>query len=56
MNTHDQTDEQLLENFAKGHHAALEDLAHRYESLMLGLAQGLLGQDRSLACDAVQDA
>lgn len=56
MNTHDQTDEQLLEDFARGNHAALGDLAHRYESLMLGLAQGLLGQDRSLACDAVQDA
>lgn len=56
MNTHDQTDEQLLEDFARGNHAALGDLAHRYESLMLGLACGLLGQDRSLACDAVQDA
>lgn len=56
MNTHDQTDEQLLEDFARGNHAALGDLAHRYESSMLGLACGLLGQDQSLACDAVQDA
>ena len=56
MNTHDQTDEQLLDDFVKGHHASLGDLAHRYEPLMLGLACGLLGQDQSLACDAVQDA
>ncbi len=56
MNTHDQTDERLLEDFARGNHAALGDLAHRYESKMLGLACGLLGQDQSLACDAVQDA
>ncbi|MCC6909172.1 MAG: RNA polymerase sigma factor [Phycisphaerales bacterium] len=56
MNTQDQTDEQLLGDFAEGNHAALGDLAHRYESMMLGLACGLLGQDRSLACDAVQDA
>lgn len=56
MSNHDQPDEQLLEDFASGNNAALGDLAHRYEALMLGLACGLLGQDRSLACDAVQDA
>jgi RNA polymerase sigma-70 factor, ECF subfamily len=56
MNSNDQTDERLLEDFAKGNHAALGELAHRYEPLMLGLACGMLGRDQSLACDAVQDA
>ncbi len=56
MSTNDQTDERLLKDFADGNRAALGELAHRYESMMLGLACGLLGQDQSLACDAVQDA
>lgn len=55
MNSTDASDEQLLEAFARGDHAALGELALRYEPPLLGLACGLLGRDRSLACDAVQE-
>jgi len=56
MNSTDASDEQLLEAFARGDDNALGELALRYEPPLLGLACGLLGRDRSLACDAVQEA
>ena len=49
------TDEQLLAALTRGEPEALGALAQRYERSMLGLALGLLGGDRSLAMDAVQD-
>ena len=49
------TDEDLLANFLAGERAALQELAVRYESRLLGLAAGLLGGQRDLACDAVQE-
>lgn len=49
------TDEQLLADFLGGHRAALGELARRYERPLLGLALGLLGGRRDLACDAVQE-
>lgn len=49
------TDEQLIAEFATGRRAALEDLARRYEKPLLGLSQGLLGGDDTLAQDAVQE-
>lgn len=55
MNFTDASDEQLLQAFARGDDAALGELAHRYESRLLGLACGLLGRDGALACDAVQE-
>ncbi len=55
MTPTDQSDEQLLEAFARGDDAALGQLAARHEPHLLGLAFGLLGGDRSLACDAVQE-
>lgn len=55
MNSTDASDEQLLEAFARGDDNALGELALRYEPPLLGLACGLLGRDRSLACDAVQE-
>ncbi len=48
-------DETLLNEFAAGEHAALGELARRYERLLLGLATGLLGGDANMACDAVQE-
>jgi RNA polymerase sigma-70 factor (ECF subfamily) len=50
------TDEQLLAAFARGERTALAELAGRYETRLLGLAAGLLGWRRDLACDAVQEA
>lgn len=51
----DKTDEQLLGEFLAGQRAALAELARRYERPLLGLAAGLLGGRRDLACDAVQE-
>jgi len=53
--SHLATDEQLIAEFATGRRAALEDLARRYEKPLLGLSQGLLGGDATLAQDAVQE-
>lgn len=53
--SHQATDEQLIQEFATGRRAALEDLARRYEKPLLGLSQGLLGGDPTLAQDAVQE-
>jgi len=53
--SHLATDEQLIAEFAAGRRAALEDLARRYEKPLLGLSQGLLGGDTTLAQDAVQE-
>jgi RNA polymerase sigma-70 factor (ECF subfamily) len=53
--TADRTDEQLLEAFLTGQRKALAELARRYERPLLGLASGLLGGRRDLACDAVQE-
>jgi len=55
MKPTDQSDERLLDSFARGDHAALGELALRYEPLLLGLACGMLGRDGALACDAVQE-
>lgn len=49
------TDETLIAEFATGRRAALEELARRYERPLLGLAQGLLNRDATLAQDAVQE-
>ena len=49
------TDEQLIAEFATGRRSALEELARRYEKPLLGLSQGLLGGDATLAQDAVQE-
>jgi RNA polymerase sigma-70 factor, ECF subfamily len=49
------SDEQLLQRFARGHDAALAELAARYERALLGLALGITG-DEALARDVVQDA
>ncbi len=51
----EQSDEQLLAAFVAGRRAALGELAQRYERSLLGLATGLLGGRRDLACDAVQE-
>lgn len=50
-----QTDEQLVAAFARGHDAALGELAQRYEGSLVSLARGITGRD-DLASDAVQDA
>lgn len=50
-----QTDEQLVAAFARGHDAALGELAQRYEGALVSLARGITGRD-DLASDAVQDA
>lgn len=50
------SDEELLRAFVGGQRAALGELAERYEAYLLGLACGLLGGRRELACDAVQEA
>jgi RNA polymerase sigma-70 factor (ECF subfamily) len=49
------TDEQLLAAFARGEGSALAELAGRHERGLLGLAAGLLGGRKDLACDAVQE-
>ncbi|MCH8805838.1 MAG: hypothetical protein IH986_07100, partial [Planctomycetes bacterium] len=50
------SDEQLLERFVKRKdRTALAALAQRHERALLGLAGGLLGGRRELACDAVQE-
>jgi RNA polymerase sigma-70 factor, ECF subfamily len=51
----DATDESLLADFIQGRKTGLERLAVRYEQPLLGLAWGLLGGDRALAMDAVQE-
>lgn len=51
----DRSDEQLVAAFARGHDAALGELAQRYEGALLTLARGIIGRD-DLASDAVQDA
>lgn len=48
-------DEALLREFAAGRRDALGDVARRHERALLGLACGLLGGRRALACDAVQE-
>ncbi len=53
--TPEKTDEQLLADFLAGERSALVELARRYEPPLLGLALGLLGGQRDLACDAVQE-
>lgn len=50
------TDEQLLARFADGDRAALGELANRHEDNLVGLATGLLGGQRDLAQDAVQES
>jgi len=50
------SDEQLLAAFLNGRSQALGELAQRYERALLGLATGVLGGRRDLACDAVQEA
>lgn len=47
-------DEELLAEFVAGRRAGLAELARRYERPLLGLACGMLGGRRDLACDAVQ--
>lgn len=49
------TDERLLADFRAGDRLAFAELARRHERSMLGLAAGLLGGRRDLACDAVQE-
>lgn len=49
------TDEQVMRQFAAGARNALAELARRFEGPMLGMAAGLLGEQRELACDAVQE-
>ncbi len=49
------SDEQLLAAFLNGRSQALGELARRYERALLGLAAGVLGGRRDLACDAVQE-
>jgi RNA polymerase sigma-70 factor, ECF subfamily len=53
--SHYRTDEQLWSEFAAGRRDALAALAQRYEQPLLGLACGVLGGQRDLACDAVQE-
>lgn len=53
--TPQKTDEQLLTDFQTGNRAALAELARRYEQPLLGLASGLLGWQRDLACDSLQE-
>src|SRR5688572_876808 len=48
------SDLELITRFVAGERAALGALAERYERPLLGLAKGLLGDDASAACDAVQ--
>jgi len=50
------SDERLLAAFSAGDDAALGELAGRYESMLIGLARGMLGGSETLARDAVQDA
>ncbi len=51
------SDEDLLRAFARTRsHNNLGELARRYEEPLLGLATGLLREDRALAADAVQEA
>lgn len=50
------TDEELLKAFLDGRTDGLAGLAARHERALLGLASGLLGGRRELACDAVQEA
>lgn len=50
------TDEALLKRFVRGDHAALGELAERYEGPLLGLACEMLDGRRDLAADAVQNA
>jgi RNA polymerase sigma-70 factor (ECF subfamily) len=53
--TPEKTDKQLLADFLAGDRAALAELARRYEPPLLGLALGLLGGQRDLACDVIQE-
>jgi len=55
MTRPEHTDEQLLRRFLGGHREALGELARRHERGLLGMAAGLLGGRRELACDAVQE-
>lgn len=51
------SDEDLLRAFARTRsHNDLAELARRYEEPLLGLATGLVREDRALAADAVQEA
>lgn len=55
--TPDQVDRDLLSRFVKrADRDALGTLARRYEVALLGLAKGLLGGNRALAQEAVQNA
>jgi RNA polymerase sigma-70 factor, ECF subfamily len=49
------SDESLLSQFAQGDRCALEELASRYETALLGLARGLLNGNSDHAADAVQE-
>lgn len=49
------SDSVLLSEFVHGRRAALGELARRHERDLLGLATGMLGGRRDLACDAVQE-
>lgn len=49
------SDEALLAAFLGGKPDALGRLAERYETPLLGLCLGILGGERDLACDAVQE-
>lgn len=55
MNPPPPSDESLLAAFRRGDRQAFAQLAARYERSLLGLAAGLLGGRRDLACDAVQE-
>jgi RNA polymerase sigma-70 factor (ECF subfamily) len=49
------SDEQLLRSFVGGDRRALASLADRYETKLLGLTSAMLGGQRDLACDVVQE-
>jgi RNA polymerase sigma-70 factor, ECF subfamily len=49
------TDKELLARFVRGQREALGELAQRYERALLGLSLGILGGQRDLAMDVVQE-
>jgi RNA polymerase sigma-70 factor, ECF subfamily len=50
------TDRELIARFVEGDSGALEELARRHESSLLGLAYGWLRAEPDLARDAVQES
>ncbi|MCK4871412.1 MAG: RNA polymerase sigma factor [Phycisphaerales bacterium] len=50
-----QSDEALLHAFCNGDRDALGELAERYERPLLGMALGLAGGSRTVACELVQE-